>query len=317
MSLARLTGVVALCAALTTGGVAAAEPAEPATVTEVRATQGGQPSILVDIGERTDVHPGQSVEVRRGKRTIGYGSVDQVFGKSRIAVATIGTVVGGVTLEAGDQVVFRGQGFHRPVRASGSLPARPAEPKPTPEPARQEPPRPTAIPVGKVVSVHEGLVLISLGPDKKVSIGDRISLRDDAGREVARIAVELLGARRAGGPVLEGAPRVGTHAVSLGQPEKREIDFVALDFLGVVADIEYAGPRQPGHLGVPVWRVVPGSPADRGGIGRGDRVVAVEGYVVSTPTEIRERVERRSGSRVRVVVVRAGRLVDVDVSFGD
>ena len=317
----------AVCAVVLLAGVAPATPDRPApppaTVTEVRDAEDGKPSILIDIGERADVRPGQTVEVRREGRAIGYGAVEQVFATTRVAVATVGTLVGGATLRAGDQVRFRGQGFSRAARSDRGLPAaRPKpepEPEPEPEPAEAaEPPKPRAVPVGKVVSVLDGLVLVALEPGKQVAIGDRISLRDEAGRELGRIAVELLGQRRAGGPVLEGAPRTGARAVSLGPPERRELDFVALDFLGVVADIEHAVPHEAAcHLGVPVWRVVPGSPAERGGIGRGDRVVAIDGYVVSTPAAIRERVDARTGPQVRVVVLRGGRLVDVDVAFGE
>jgi len=302
-TLAALT----LAGALLCAGAAQAQDSEPARITEVHQSDGAGPSVLVNLGSASGVRPGQTLEVRRDDKTIGYGSVDRVF--SSLAVATVGTLVSGVApLKAGDQVVFLDSGFEQP-------PGQPARETPAPAGDEEEDgPRPA----GRVISVRGGVVLVDFGRDSGLEVGHVVALYDASSVEVGRIAIELVGGSTAGGLVVTGDAKMGLSATSLGMQKDREgpIDFVALDFLGVIADLEHATPhRAPCHIGVPVRRILPGSPAQRGGIGRGDRLVAVDGIVVRDIASVRKRIEAREGKSVRVSLVRGDRVVHVDIDF--
>ena len=72
-----------------------------------------------------------------------------------------------------------------------------------------------------------------------------------------------------------------------------------------------------GPGGVEVQAVVPGSPAARGGLERGDRIVSVDGRTVTEPTDVNDAIEdRKPGERVTVEVERDGRRERVEVELG-
>ncbi len=85
----------------------------------------------------------------------------------------------------------------------------------------------------------------------------------------------------------------------------------------LIADIEHPSPhRSACHVGVPVRRVLRGSPAEKSGIGRGDRILSVDGIVVRDIASVRKRIQARASARVRVLILRGDRLVQIDVDFG-
>jgi membrane-associated protease RseP (regulator of RpoE activity) len=223
-------------------------------------------------------------------------------------LVSVGTLVGRVQAPSpGDVVVFLDAGF-----TPGARPApRPAQP---PKPSRRA--DPPERPTGRVASVRDGLVLLDIGSKSGLSVGHRVAIYDAKGRQVARMRIGLIGPNSAGGFLETGNAEKGLRARSLGPGTKDAIDFVALDFLGVVADLEHPKPhRAPCHVGVPVRRVLPGSPAQKAGLGRGDRVIAVDGTVVRDIASVRSRIEAREGDVVRVAAIRGDRLLLVDVDF--
>lgn len=278
-------------------------------ITEVETQQKGPPSVIVNQGSSVGIRVGQTVEVRRDGKAIGYGSVVKVF--MDLSVATVGTVVSGTgSLRAGDAVVFHDSGFNRGTD--------PAPTKVDPPPSQPRPREGTTTSKGKVVNVRDGVVLVDFGRSEGLSVGHVVSLRDGAGNEVGRIDVELVGQHSAGGLLVSGSAKNGLEAVSMGRLPGSDggIDFVALDFLGMVANLEHPTPhRSACHVGVPVRRVLPGSPAERGGLTRGDRVISIDGIVVRDIAGVRDRIQARSSERVRLVLIRGDRIVTLDVDF--
>lgn len=261
-------------------------------VTDVREAEGVGVSILVDLGSSAGVAPGQTVELRRDGKPVGYGSIDTAF--ADVAVATVGTIVSGAgSLKVGDEVIVRGAGFKRgPTEAPG--------------------------PKGRVVGVRDAVVLLELDAPGAgaVEVGAEAVVVDQNGQERGRVALELVHGTTAGGMLVSGSATAGDVVNVLKGTGRGGIDYVALSFLGVVADLEHPTPhRAPCHVGVPVRRLMPGSPAQRAGISRGDRVIAVDGHIVRDATAIRERIEARVGDRVQVALVRNDRIINVDVVF--
>lgn len=263
-------------------------------ITDIREADGAGVSVLIDIGSGAGAAPGQTVEVRRDGKAIGYGSIDVAF--ADVAVATIGTIVGGAEpLRAGDEVVVRGAGFHRGPGGPGA-----------------EAPAPR----GRVVGVHDSVVLLEFEAGAPVEVGAEGRIVTPTGQDRGRVAIELVHDTSGGGMLIAGDAQSGDAVIVVNRPRGGPIDYVALSFLGVVADLEHPTPhRAPCHVGVPVRRVMPGSPAQRAGIGRGDRVIAVDAFIVRDPAAIRERIEARVGDRVQVALVRDGRIVNVEVVF--
>lgn len=264
-------------------------------VTEVRPGTTNNPgvSVLIQIPEGLKVQPGQSVEVLRAGKTVGYGAVDQVF--SRVAVATIGTLVAKEPLKD-DEVRFL-DGYHKDPKG-----------------------RSAALPRGTVVSVRDGLVLLDFGKKQGLKLGHEVLLRDaESRKELGRITVELLGDTSGGGVISSGKAKQGAEAVAIGlaKPNKDGIDFVQLNLLGAVAELEdphtYRDPSS--HLGVPVRRILPKSPALRAGIKRGDRILAVDRTVVRDIASVRERIQARKNDQVKVLLVRGDRVLELAVDF--
>lgn len=302
IGLMRTACVVALCLV---GALPAIAEDRIGRITEVREAPSEDygTTILVDVGSNGGVGPGQTVEVRRAGKIIGYGSVDNAF--SDVAVATVGTIVTGASpLLPGDEVVFRGASFQRP-----SAPVAPP----------QQPPSADALPKGRVVSARESVVMIELAEGEPAAeVGMEVSIKSAEGQERGRLVLELVNGRTAAGELVSGEAAAGDAAVAVARAGRGPdgIDYVALSFLGVVTDLEHPTPhRAPCHVGVPVRRVMPGSPAQRAGIGRGDRVIAVDGVVVRDVGAIRERIETRDGNRVQVTLIRADRILTMEVVF--
>lgn len=286
-------------ACLIAGGSPASAQTDAGQILEVELREDDAESVvLLDRGRDHEVAPGRTIEVRREGKTIGYGTVSTVF-KTR-AVANVGTVVTGASpLRSGDTIRFHGEGFLRPG-------ADPVAPKTQGE-----------LPAGQVVGVRDKVILLDFGGDAGGRDGDQISIRVND-EEVGRVEVQLVDANTAVGTLTQGRAQVGAAAVTVarGKPAEDGIDFVALSFLGVVADLEHPTPhRSACHIGVPVRRIMGGSPAQGGGISPGDRVVAIDGQVVRDVAAIRERIEARAAATVRVALIRGDRLEFVNVSF--
>jgi S1-C subfamily serine protease len=79
---------------------------------------------------------------------------------------------------------------------------------------------------------------------------------------------------------------------------------------------DYLGlPKTDGAL---VVGVVPGSPAERAGIQRGDVILELAGKKVKTPDELVAAIkEQRIGSRVKLLLWREGKLVQVEVVINE
>lgn len=291
----RALPAAALCAALLACfvGVAAWGGGDRGQIKEVRESDGDGVSVLLAVPKGQKVRPGQSLEVVRGGKTVGYGSIDQVF--SEVAVATIGTIVGDPP-KVGDEIRFL-DGFHR--NGGHKKPASPALPR------------------GTVVSVRDGLVLLDFGKRAGLRLGHEVLLRDKESRaELGRIAVELLGDTSGGGVIIKGKAVAGAEAVAIGFAKpKGGIDFVELNLLGAVAELSnpYGYGRE--NIGVKVRRILPGSPAQRGRIQRGDRILAVDRIVVKDIAAVRERIEARKAHKVEVMVVRGDRVLMLPVDF--
>ena len=67
--------------------------------------------------------------------------------------------------------------------------------------------------------------------------------------------------------------------------------------------------------GVLVSRIVPGSPAELGGIEVGDLIVAVDGDTVEGVGDIRKALRDKEGETFGVEVIRDGRSTTIDVSL--
>jgi len=295
-SLAAAVAAPALALALALAAPAAAQTGElTGEITEVTETD-VESTVLIDLGREDGVAVGQTIEVRRGDQAIGYGTVTNAF--SDVSVGTVGTVASGASpLRRGDAVVVRGAGF-----AAGDEEGETVEVD------------------GEVVSTRGGVIVIDAGREQGVAVGFEAAILDADGEEKGRIVVELVDEGTAVGMLVLGEAAEGDAARIVGRPRGRGsdggLDFVALSFLGVVAHLEHATRhRAPCHLGVPVRRVLGGSPAQRAGIGPSDRVIAVDGRVVREVSEIRERIETRSADVIQVLILRDDRVVQVAVDF--
>jgi putative serine protease PepD len=72
-----------------------------------------------------------------------------------------------------------------------------------------------------------------------------------------------------------------------------------------------------GAPGAVVDQLVPGGPADRGGVQVGDVVTSVDGRSVIDPSDISATIsQRKPGDEVTVTVQRAGALLDLHVQLG-
>ena len=280
---------------------ARAEDPPPARIAEIKQEQGAEITVLIDRGSEGGVSEGQTLEVVRDGQTIGYGTINVAF--SDVAVATVGTVVTGASpLRKGDQVLLGGKGGFPRV----------------PDPAQVEPEQDR--PKGRILGLREGVIVLDFGSEAGAAVGHEVSLRREDGVETGRGTIQVVDGSTSVAVLLSGEAKVGEWAMSLGpvarsRPEG-SIDFVALSFLGVVAELEHPTPhRAPCHLGVPVRRVLPGSPAERAGVITGDRVLAVDGYLVRDVSAIRERIEGRKTPAVKVILARGDRIILAEVAF--
>jgi S1-C subfamily serine protease len=104
---------------------------------------------------------------------------------------------------------------------------------------------------------------------------------------------------------------------------------IPIDIAKSVADQLVAGkPVQYGFLGVQfsssapasggavIADVVSGSPADKGGLQSGDRVVAIDGHAVQTPTDAVARIRSaQPGDTLTITVARSGHNTDIEVTL--
>jgi serine protease Do len=90
-------------------------------------------------------------------------------------------------------------------------------------------------------------------------------------------------------------------------------------WIGVKLDLPETGsPREALRSGVIIRSVVPGSPADRAGLRRGDVIVRSRDRVLRNAFDWEaEQLDLRVGERVRLTVRRAGREFPIDVTVAD
>lgn len=286
---------LALLALLSLTPSQAAPPPPPhlGRVTSVNPAEGkpGVVTVLVQLPQDRQVHPGQSAEVVRGPKgsPIGYGVVKRIF--KEVATVEVGTLIDPKVLPAeGDDVRFL-DGFTSDARARGP-----------------------SLPRGKVAGAHERMVLLDFGRRAGLQPGHEVLLRDPKTRlEQGRLEVELIREGSGSGVLISGKAILGAEAVVVGFVKQREeVDFVELNLLGVVAGQQ---DRRRGVLGVYVQRVLPGSPAHSAGVIRGDRIIAIDGGVVKDIAQVRERIEARAKERVEVLLIRADRVLSYPVAF--
>lgn len=260
-------------------------------VTEVTEGEKGGVTVLVQLPQDREVHPGQSAELLRGAkgRAIGYGVVKRIF--KEVATVEVGTLIDPKVLPAKDDQVRFLDGFRRDTRRRGP-----------------------SLPRGKVASAHDRLVLLDFGRREGLQPGHEVILRDPKTRvEQGRLEVELIRERSGSGVLLSGKAVPGAEAIVVGFVKPKEgVDFVELNLLGVVAAQQ---DRRRGVLGVRVRRVLPGSPAQRAGVIREDRLLAVDGRVVKDIAEVRERIEARTKDSVEILLIRADRVLRYSVAF--
>ena len=284
--------VLATCGLGSLGRAAPPPPPHLGRVTNVTPPEGkGAVTVLVQVPSDRKVHPGQSAELVRGPQgtPIGYGVVKRVL--KEIATVEVGTLIDPQVLPAeGDDVRFL-DGFTSDARA-----------------------RTPSLPRGKVAGAHDRLVLLDFGRRAGLQPGHEVLLRDPQTRiEQGRLEVELIREVSGSGVLISGRAVPGAEAIVVGFVKLREeVDFVELNLLGVVAGQQ---DRRRGSIGVHVQRVLPGSPAQQGGVLRGDRILAIDGGVVKDIAQVRERVEARVADRVEVLLIRADRVFRYEVAF--
>ena len=78
------------------------------------------------------------------------------------------------------------------------------------------------------------------------------------------------------------------------------------------------GERIGRRTGFAVSEVVPGSPAERGGVFAGDVLLTLEGRAIEKAQDLqRVMVSRRAGARVSMTLFRRGAMVDVAVMLAE
>lgn len=173
-------------------------------------------------------------------------------------------------------------------------------------------------PFGLGHSVSRGQIA---GLDRRVDVGPRplggliqidAALHPgDSGALVANLRGEWLGLIRSG-LAIPGAGGTFDHDLGFAisardalwiADQLRTRHRVDRAYLGVRLDL--TGQHEPGASGALLKDVVAGSPAARGGLKAGDRVVAFDGYVIATPGDLTDRLDRTlANARINVEFVR-------------
>jgi S1-C subfamily serine protease len=135
-----------------------------------------------------------------------------------------------------------------------------------------------------------------------------------------------------GGPLLDGNGRVvGVNSqIKSGSDSNSGVGFAVpvstVKF--VVPKIQNGGTIERGYLGIRngtapdrsgavVDSVVPGSPADRGGVRPGDKIVAIDGKKISSSEDVSAAVTaRKPGEQAKVTVERGGARRNLTVALG-
>lgn len=139
------------------------------------------------------------------------------------------------------------------------------------------------------------------------------SLLLDAGRRLARVEYCI----RPPGPSETGWV-VPIAELERAVPLLLQPGRVTQGFLGVRVDLPPGQDPVKGGPGVTVTGVLPGSPAQLGGLRQGDRLVGFDGVPVVGWDELTQQVAQiRPGRKIRVGVVRGGQPMSLDVEVAD
>lgn len=321
MKTSKLAATLAAAAAIAFGFRSFAQeekvpvPGPGIWVSEVdRDADSGETRVLLNVGREAGIDRGDEITIEREGKVIGKGRVWSSYADMAI-----------VQLTEGQKDVARGDW----VKAKS--------PRKRPPASSDEDPL-------RVVAGQNGY---------QVNAGLALGLRDGQeatvtreGKPVGKVKLQGVTDKSASLAVVEGEVAAGDKldvipAEHEGQGGKRDplepdlsrdelrriereaaeapkgLDFVAVHFLGVVAELEHplAMRLAPCHVGVLVKRVIVGSPADKAQIRSGDRVIAIDDRIVRTAVEIHRGIKRRSGDYVKVTIARDDTLQVVTADF--
>lgn len=282
-------------------------------ITEVdRDADTGEVRVLLNVGREAGLERGDAVEVEREGKVVGKGKIWSSYADMAIAQIT-----------EGQKDVARGDW----VRAK-------QKPKRPPAAVDEDPLR--------IVSGSAGYQ-VNAGLERGIREGQEATVSRD-GKPVGKVKLTSIGEKTATLTVLEGEVAAGDRVdlvpsehegakrdpldPDLSRDELRKIereaseapkglDFVAVDFLGVVVELEHpvAVKLAPCHIGALVKRVIQGSPAEKAQIRAGDRVIAIDDRIIRTAVEIHRGIKRRSSDAVKVTIARDDTLQTVIADF--
>lgn len=282
-------------------------------ITEIERDQdSGDVRVLLNVGREAGLERGDLLDIEREGKVVGKGKVYSSYADMSIA-----------TISEGQKEIARGDW----VRAKAKAKRPPA--------AADEDPL-------KVVAGQNGYQ-VNAGLERGIREGQEGTVTRD-GKPVGKVRLHLVGDKTSTLKVIEGEIAAGDKVdvrppahdhpggkqpdgTDLSNEELRRIerevastpkgvDFVAVGFLGVVAELEHPNNYlAPCHIGVLVKRIAPGSPAERAQIRAGDRVIAVDDRLVRTPVEIHRAMKRRSGDYVKVTIARDDTMQTVSADF--
>lgn len=289
-------------------------PAAPGVwITEVdRDQDSGEVRVLLNVGREAGLERGDLLDIEREGKVVGKAKVYSSYADMSIATVTEGKK----TIARGDWVRAKPKG-KRPPAAADEDPLK--------------------------VVAGDGGYQVNAGLERGIREGQEATVTRD-GKPVGKVRLTAVGDKTSTLKVIEGEVAAGDSVsvrppahdhpggkerpeTDLSREELRRIereaaetpkglDFVAVGFLGVVAELEHPGPYlAPCHIGVLVKRVVVGSPAEKAQVRSGDRVIAIDDRLVRTAVEIHRGIKRRTGDAVKVTIARDDTLQVVTAEF--
>jgi hypothetical protein len=285
-------------------------------ITEIdREAESGEVRVLLNVGREAGLERGDVVDIEREGKVVGKAKVYSSYADMSVAMVT----EGGKQIARGDWVRAK-EKAKRPPAAADEDPLR-------------------------VVAGQNGYQ-VNAGLERGIREGQEATVTRD-GKPVGKVRLTLVGDKTATLKVIEGEIAAGDKVdvrppahdhpgekhpgdnkqADLSNEELRRIerevastpkgvDFVAVGFLGVVAELEHPNTYlAPCHIGVLVKRIAQGSPAEKAQLRSGDRVIAVDDRLVRTPVEIHRAMKRRASDYVKVTIARDDTIQTVTADF--